>query len=622
MKTIKTVFSLAAAVLLVACTTKDITSLKERMDGLESRISALETQVNTLNKNVEGYQALLNAGTINSVTEKDGVYTIVLSNGKTLTINQGSVGVGNVPVMSIDSEGYWMVDYQDGKGAVYVLYGGNKVKATGEDGQTPKFGVDANGYWTVSYDGGDNYEQVKNSAGKPVSAIPSGDISDPYFNSVNYNETTGIFTLELKNGTALTIPVVADFLCSISGADAVQTFLYAETKNFPVEMKGVAQTILTCPSGWDAGLTGTILSVTAPKTPGTKAALADTRTDVSILALSGSGYAAVAKVKVQLSDIPIPVNPTAAIVVGTATPSSISFSVNLSDSDSWKYKVLAASTAAPSAESINSEGSVGQEGQNLVEGLDEETEYMIYVLPIKGTVMGAVTSASMTTTVGIITDYYQAWQDGKDIVIAGKIYNKASNGEGSLLSATAADTDFKSSIHQQTGVFFLEASEGASFTTPTTTEITQNVVLIGRYPGSKVTYKPGNNVKLKSGSFVLLNINVDTGALTNYWFNNANSTADFTNLHFDGCCFSNLKFPLLYANIGTNGFASIKVVNSVLLVQPTFKNGPIFNRYNTTVLDHDHEFVFDDNIVCSPAPNANVTSIINYNQTLAQDGTH
>ena len=192
-----------------ACT--DLSDLEDRVDSLEGRVTALETLIPNLNANIEALQKLANGGTVNSATEKDGVWTIVLTNGETLTLTQGSVGVGNPPVMSVDEYGYWMVDY--GTGATYILLDGNKVKAVGTDGKTPMFGVDANGFWTVSYDNGQTYAQVKGADGNPVSALPEGEAKDPYFEDVKVVD--GNLEIVLRSGEKITVPVLTDFLCAI-----------------------------------------------------------------------------------------------------------------------------------------------------------------------------------------------------------------------------------------------------------------------------------------------------------------------------------------------------------------------------------------------------------------------
>ena len=108
----------------------DLEDYKNKVDELDGRVTALETITTNLNKNIEALQTLYSGATINSATkDANNVWTIVLSNGETLTLNQGSVGVANAPVMSVDKDGYWMVDY-DGNGGnapEYIKNGEDKV---------------------------------------------------------------------------------------------------------------------------------------------------------------------------------------------------------------------------------------------------------------------------------------------------------------------------------------------------------------------------------------------------------------------------------------------------------------------------------------------------------------
>ena len=608
-----------AALALVATACSGIDKLESRMDSLESRVKALETQVEALNKNIEGTAALMEAGTIRSASEKDGVWTLVLSDDRVLTLTAGSVGVGATPVMTVDKDGYWMVDY--GSGATYVLSGGEKVKATGADGVTPVFGVNAAGNWTVSYDGGKTFSEVPGPDGKPVSALPEGGaVSDAYFNDVRFED--GIFTLVLKDGTVLEVPVVAGLRCAIAGAEALQIFSLGETKTFAVTLEGVAETLVTAPAGWGASLSENILSVTAPLT--TKATLADTRTDVSVLGLSASGYAAVAKVKVALDDAPAPVTPVAAVVAGEVGETSLSFTVTLSDASAWKYLVRKASEAAPSAEYVNESGTPGEGTAATVTGLEEGMEYTIYVLPLNGEIAGSLAKLTLTTLVPVISDYYEAYQAGKDIVIGGVAYNKATHGEGVLLKAEADKTNLRASIHQQSGVFFLEQAEGASFDIPSVTEITGDVILVSRYADKPVTVRPTVCIKLKSGSLVLKNlvydmVNINGGTNATYAFNNANATADFTRWHFEDCRILNIQKPILYASVDGYGFQSVAVRGCVFQLVYTSGNIQMFNFYKSKVLHTYKELSFEDNVVFNATCAA--VQVFNYDQNIAQAGS-
>lgn len=607
----------AAALTMVACTSA-FKEVQTRLDSLESRVTALETQVGALNNNVTAVSSLMEAGTIYSVTANDGVWTLTLSDGQTLTLTQGSIGTGAIPVMSVDEDGYWMVDY--GEGAAYVLSEGNKIKAVGADGVTPLFGVNDAGNWTVSYDGGASFQEVKGADGNPVSALP-GDapVADQYFQDVRFED--GVFTLVLKNGTKLTVPVVEGFRVVISEAEGLQVFSEGETKNFPVLIEGAVQTLLTTPQGWEASLSESLLSITAPSS--TKAVLADTRTDVSILALSASGFAAVGKVKVTLDDTPVVPNPAAAISEVAPAATSISFKVTLSDATGWKYLVIKASEPAPLPEFLYESGIDGEGTSALVEALEDATEYTLYVLPVNGSVLGTIVKVNVTTPAAVISDYYAAWEAGKEIEIAGVKYSKAVQGEATLLTAEAAATDLRASIHQKSGVFFLEQGDGAYFDIPSVTEITQDVVLVSRYADKPVTVRPSMCIKLKSGSLILKNlvydmVNINGGTNATYAFNNANATADFKAWHFEGCRIINVQKPVLYANVAGYGFESIIVKDSDIQLINT-ANIQLFNFYKSTVLHTYKQLVFDNNVVYNAS--AVPVQIMNYDQNTAQSGS-
>ena len=127
----------------------DLEDLKDDLSDLDGRIEALEARMKSLNESVEAIGALTRATTVNSVTFEDNVYTVVLSDGTELTLTVGEAGVGNIPLITVDDDGFWMVDYRDGKGAVYLTDNGRKFCSTGKDAVTPVFSVDPEGYWMM-----------------------------------------------------------------------------------------------------------------------------------------------------------------------------------------------------------------------------------------------------------------------------------------------------------------------------------------------------------------------------------------------------------------------------------------------------------------------------------------
>ncbi|MGN0190882.1 MAG: PL29 family lyase N-terminal domain-containing protein, partial [Candidatus Cryptobacteroides sp.] len=564
---------------------------------------ALETQIEVLNTNIATLQKLADGGIVSNVKKEGEVYTITLGDGSTIVLNQGSVGIGNAPVISIDDEGYWMVDYGDG--ADYIRVNEEKVKAVGTDGITPVFGVDNEGYWTVSYDGGNTFSQVKDANGNPVKAIPDGGVQDKWFDSVGVEGDKLVVVLKNGGGT-YSLPIVKDFRCAILNAEDEILFNYNESKIFTVEMSGVASALVNAPEGWSAVLNETTLSITAPA--GTKAVNADSRTDVCILAISNSGFASISKVKVRLSDVPIVVNPTASVTVETTEMYSITFKVSTADVTLWKYIFQASETTAPDAAQIAADGTVGTETTLTFNALTANTAYTLYVLPVNGEKNGAVASASSTTLPeDLDLDLYQDYCDGKDITLAGKVYNKETNGEAILVSADTENFLLNTIVKNNngTGVFFLEDENNNCFSINAVTEI-KGVVITSRYIDKPVTVKPLKFMKIVENGLVLANLDIDMTELINtanenngYLLNNSASD-DIDHLFIDNCRITHISKPVLATAGGSCSIAikNIRIINSAFEVTGT-TNIQLFNIYNCSVLSRMQEITFDNNILYS-----------------------
>ena len=295
------IFNMLASVMAVAVSVgcNGLSDLENRVNVLESKVEALETVIDVLNGNVSTMQTLIqNSIPVTSVTQEGDTYTLVFADGSSATLAQGTEGVGVTPVVSIDEEGYWMVDY--GNGAEYIYADAaktKKVRATGADASVPVFGVDASGdYWTVSTDGGKTFTNIKDGSGNPVPVVIEGDSEFSFFEEVSYKND--VFTVKLKDsGKVLEIPVISSFYYRISGSETVQSFMKGQTRTFSIEQKGVAATLLTLPDGWSGTLTSTTLTLTSPSA--TKSLSVDSGSEVSILATSSKGYAVVAKLKVE-----------------------------------------------------------------------------------------------------------------------------------------------------------------------------------------------------------------------------------------------------------------------------------------------------------------------------------
>lgn len=500
------------AVALSACQNND--DLWDAVNDLKSRVQALETQVSALNKNIEALQELAKEGqTITNVDLKDGVYTITLSDGEQITLTQGSDAKATVPIMGIDTEGYWVVDYQDGAGFQQILVGGKPVKAAGTDAPAPKFKIEeTTGYWMVSTDGGTQYDYVLNDKGEKVSAFGTGGATDSFFKSVELKD--GMLNIEMLTGEKLSIPVVSNFYCRIiTDEQGVQVFNADEVRTFRVEIKGVDDTKLTAPQGWrvqlaENGEDEALLTITAPaSTITTRGIEADTRTDVVIEAFSNN-YACMSKIQVRLSDVVIPKVTAVTEKTNSASSTTLTFTVDVTPAGAdWYWVSQSGTAAAPSAAAIVAAGNKRSDTEFTVTNLSVLTTYKVYVVAVAsdGTVDKNVVSAQGTTT---DTDYYE---DG--VVIDGVTYSKDS--PNATLVSEAKDIT-------EAGVYFIDTDQAVTVKCNSGIALS-DLAIIGRKPGAKPTIKVTNIMSMGNAAtgsgFVFSNITFDAKAWTNYIFN-------------------------------------------------------------------------------------------------------
>lgn len=470
-----------------SCNNND--DLWNAIDDLKSRVQALETQVQALNGNVEALQQLYSGATITSVSKDavTGTYTLKLSNGETVVLEQGSTAEAVIPQIGITADGEWQYSVDDGK--TWKKLG---VKANATDGKTPQFRIDdVTGYWQVRYSDTEQYVNVLDSNDKPVSAVGTGTVSDKFFEKVELDGDE--FYVKLHDGTELRVPIVKDFECSITAPEGVQRFDAGATKRFAVVMKGVANAVVTAPTGWEARLTeANELVVTAPIT--FTRASADTSKDVAIVATSTSGFTAIAKIQVESSGV-APVAPTVSVVNSTTvepTETSLTFDVTFSsDADVWKYLCHKSSLIpAPTAETIATTGTAGMGASVTVSGLEANTAYTIYVVAIKNNepvLYSAVASVENTTKAVVVieADYFQDYNEGKDVTIGTLVINKTTYPDAQSVKPSALTED----MLKAGGVIFIDNSDPTDLSkavvpaagTSVNAASTSNLVLIGRY---------------------------------------------------------------------------------------------------------------------------------------------
>ena len=195
----------ASVLLLVSCGSYDDTELRDKVKDLEDRMAKLESAVNT---NTQSIQALVEASNgkdavtgFSELTDKSG-YVITFASGKSITLYHGKNGQnGSTPVIGVkaDSDGlyYWTVNGE------WLLSGGQKVKAEGEDAVTPKFKIEDDN-WFVSQDGGKTWTNLGKAKEKDI------------FKSVALDG--GFVNVVLADGTSFKLAVSDGSLVSAVGS--------------------------------------------------------------------------------------------------------------------------------------------------------------------------------------------------------------------------------------------------------------------------------------------------------------------------------------------------------------------------------------------------------------------
>lgn len=299
MKYIKSyIFLTLMVVSLVGCKVDD---LKDDVNDLKDRVTLMEEQVKLLNDNVEVLSYVLDPQqkTINGVKPSDDntQFTITLSDGSTMTLTVGKPGKVEQPTISVDENGYWVVN---------GIFTG--VKAVGEDGKNgegyPEFRVEK-GKWQVRF-GESGWSDV---AGGDLGTETS--LGDQFFESASLSDDGTVFTIVGTEGQVYTFPVVASLVCEINGNETVVEFGYDSVREFDVKISGGEPLAPIYPAGWRAELTkkeaadanGYNYTLTVYAMLSSRAATADNTSEIVVRVNQGTLWA-VDKLQVAMSTAP------------------------------------------------------------------------------------------------------------------------------------------------------------------------------------------------------------------------------------------------------------------------------------------------------------------------------
>ncbi|MBO7603324.1 MAG: DUF4957 domain-containing protein [Bacteroidales bacterium] len=214
--------------------------------------------------------------------------------------------------------------------------------------------------------------------------------------------------------------------------------------------------------------------------------------------------------------------------------------------------------------------------------------------------LGKFTSSNVT----FAYDRYAIYTAGFDITIAGKTYNKAKDGDATLLGNEGI---FKSSI---TGLVFLDA--GATVTNTSEAAIESAVVIASNDPEHPATYKgtSGKSFLLKKGSLVFESVIIDMAEMTSGQFmTKKDNDQSFTSLTVQQCDIRNVKRPFFTPNSAylEYGVTSITLNGNRIATGADVQLIPI--NSGATTLKGYKDFTFTNNVLYSSTGNAQQTYV-------------
>ena len=465
MKLINTILSITvASVSMISCT-RALTEVSEPQD--------FSAEVSKLNSNVAAMQAVAQGQVINSVSESGSVNNILLANGTELKIDNQIYS--NAPA----------VDFHDGKWFI------DKTAVTDGDNLDilPVFSVNEAGKWTVS--AADN-EMVLDKA-------VSTEGSD-YFIGIEQSENK--FSLTTRSAARFAAPVAAGFLFKIDAA-GVQNFVLGQTRSYNVTKNGISAATVVAPEGWEVSLSENQIKITAPHSPVTKAVVADSKTDVSVIAVSTAGYVTIAKVLTELDETASATDPFAMLAMGEVKAYTAKVNVTVQNQSAWYWMLKKASEAAPSVEEMKA--ATAGTSTDVALSTEPETGYVFYVLPVKDAKDGKIAKVEFTTAA--ITSYYEAWEAGAEIKIGSQTYSKAKNGKATLVKNTDQriwsgwfnDGTFGAVFLDEGASAFIKAAEGYN----------KSVVVIGNIPGTRPVVKIEGAFTVSGADMILKNVSIE-----------------------------------------------------------------------------------------------------------------
>ena len=181
-----------------------IFEIEKRLDELEARVKTLEDALKVLE------DAYKDGKIIVSVDKIDGGHKILFSDDSSIEVLNGKDGQngqdgsdgkdGVTPIISMDSNGYWTVSYDNGEAfSKLVDSQGNHVGGIGKDGISVRVVVNESGYYTFEL-----YDEANPDVVIDTIVTPLTSVKDDIISSITQDNATGAITITMANGDSFT----------------------------------------------------------------------------------------------------------------------------------------------------------------------------------------------------------------------------------------------------------------------------------------------------------------------------------------------------------------------------------------------------------------------------------